>query len=90
MRGVAPSATIIRTMAPQRSNPGARLKKAHQTTIANPAKSPPNTEYSNASGQTMGTPNLTSHWSVTATTPGHSRSGFRGAGSLLCAMVTLD
>ena len=38
MRGVTTMATIISTTAPQRSERGARLKNAHQTTIPNPPK----------------------------------------------------
>ena len=76
MRDVAPIATIIRGRAPQRSNLGARLKKTHHTTIANAPMSSPKTPINMASGTTLGTPNLTIHSSTTATTPGHSRSGF--------------
>src|SRR5271157_428173 len=86
-RGVAKSATIMRTTAPQRSNRGARLKKAHHTTTANQPKIPPTTAISKAPGTTLGRPNLTSTCSVTATTPGHSRSAFRGGGSPVFAMV---
>jgi hypothetical protein len=89
MRDVASSATIARTTAPQRSSIGARLKKAHHTTIANAHKSPPRMANAKSSGMTMGTPNLTRHSSTTAATPGHSRSGFRGAGSPVCEMVIL-
>src|ERR1017187_8964353 len=38
----------------------------------------------------MGTTNLPSHCSTTMTTPGHSRSGFCGAGWSICAMLTSD
>ncbi len=41
MRDVATSATTIRTMAPKRSDQGARLKNSHHTTTANPPTSPP-------------------------------------------------
>ena len=37
MRDVATSATIIRTMAPQRSDQGARLKNTHHTDDSQPA-----------------------------------------------------
>ena len=37
MRDVANSATIIRTMAPKRSDQGARLKNSHHRTISQPA-----------------------------------------------------
>ncbi len=87
MRGVATSATIIRTTAPQRSDQGARLKNAHHTTTANPPTSPPSTAKATASGTTMGTPNLTSHCSTTMTTPGHSRSGFGGVVWTVCVVV---
>ena len=60
-RDVATIATIIRTMAPKRSDQGARLKKTHHTTIANPPTSPPITPKGMASGSTMGTTNLTSN-----------------------------
>src|ERR1035437_10189441 len=90
MRDVANSAIIIRTIAPKRSDQGARLKNNHHTTIANPATSPPRMANAKASGTTMGTPNLTRHSSTAATTPGHSRSGFGGVGSPVCAMVTSD
>ena len=76
MRDVATSATTIRTMAPTRSDQGARLKNSHHTTTANPPTTPPSiAERRTASGTTMGTTNQTSHCSTTATTPGHSRSG---------------
>ena len=86
MRDVANSATTIRTMAPTRSDQGARLKNSHHTTTANPPTNPAqHPDRAVAPGTTMGTTNLTSHSSTTATTPGHSRSGFRGAGA---AVVT--
>ena len=81
-RDVATIATIIRTMAPKRSDQGARLKKAHHTTIARPPTTPPMTAYSSKSGTTLGRTNRISHCNVTAATPGQSRSGFR-------SMVTL-
>ena len=88
MRDVAPSATTIRRMAPNRSIQAARLKKTHHRTIASPPTNPPNTLISSASGHTIGTPNLRIHSSVTATTPGHSRSGFLGACSSAGRRVT--
>ncbi|CAN5769047.1 hypothetical protein BH20ACI3_BH20ACI3_22430 [soil metagenome] len=93
MRDVANSATIIRAMAPKRSDQGARLRNTHHTTITNAQKTPPitpknvagNPKYV-ASGATTGTTNLTSIRSAAATTPGHSRSGFSSVGSSVCAM----
>ena len=76
MRGVANSATPIKTMAPTRSDQGARLKNSHHTTIVTPPRSSPIIPTAMAPGTTTGTTNLTSHCSTTATTPGHSRSGF--------------
>ena len=90
MRLVATMATIIRTTAPQRSTQGARLKKAHHTTIANAPKSPPRIPKAPTAGTTMGTTNLTRHSSTAAATPGHNRSGFSGAGARVCAMVISD
>src|SRR5712691_4269686 len=87
MRFVATTATTIRTMAPTRSAQGARLKNSHHTTIANPQASPPSIANMRASGATRGTTNQSSHCSTTATTPGHSRSGFRGGSSSVCAMA---
>ncbi len=78
---VAASPTIIRTMAPQRSVRGARLKNAHHTATPNPPRTPAITPTSAASGTTMVATNHTSNWSATMTTPGHSRSGFRRVGA---------
>src|SRR5262249_2045244 len=75
MRDVANNPTIIRTTAPSRSDQGARLKKTHHTTIANPPTTPTITPKAAASGTTMGRPNLTNHCSITMTTPAHNRSG---------------
>src|SRR5262249_49663594 len=81
MRCVANSATTIRTMAPTRSDQGARLKSSHHTRTSSPPTTPPITAYNMESGTTMGTTNQTSHCDATATTPGNSRRGFLGAGS---------
>jgi hypothetical protein len=78
----AASATIIKTGAAQRSNRGALLKKIHQTPTANPQNSPPNKPIPIASGTKTGITNLTSHCSITMTTPGHNRSGFFGVGPM--------
>src|SRR5687767_3247819 len=80
------SATIIRPLAPTRSDQGARLKNTHQTTIASPPASPPMTAKGSAAGATTGTAYLTRNCSITMTTPGHSRSGLRGVDSV-CAIV---
>src|SRR5713226_925040 len=77
IRGVAATATITNTSAPQRSKCGTRLKNIHHTTTANAHTSEPIIAYIKASGATIGTTNQRIHWSTTATTPGHSRSGCR-------------
>src|SRR5215216_6432092 len=87
MRDVANSATTIRARAPRRSDQGARLKNSHHTTITRPAKTPPIIPYIEASGTKMGRTNQASHCNTTATTPGHSLSGFRGAGSSASLVV---
>src|SRR2546425_12153050 len=79
---VANTATTITTMAPTRSDQGARLKNTHHRTIANPPTTPPNIPKMANSGMTMGTATMASNISTAAATPGHSRSGFRGVGSL--------
>ncbi len=89
MRVVAASATIIRTMAPKRSDQGARLRNTHHTTIASAPTSSPITPNPMAPGTTIGTTNLASHCSTTATTPGHSRSFFCELGSSVCAIVII-
>jgi hypothetical protein len=89
MRDIVSGATIIRTTAPQRSDRGARLRNAHQTTTASPHKSPAITPKNLASGTAIGTPNINSHCSDTAATPGHSRSGLCGVCASVCAMVML-
>src|SRR6516164_9443899 len=38
----------------------------------------------------MGRMSQASHCSTTASTPGHTRSGFRSTGSLVCAVVILN
>src|SRR5262249_12953200 len=70
-------------MAPQRSDRGARLKNAHHTTITNVQRSAPIIPRAKPwnPGTMAFTPNRDSHCSATATTPGHSLSGFRKAGS---------
>src|SRR5882724_8623838 len=90
---VANTATIIRTMAPMRSNQGARLKNSHHTRTASPQTSPPIIPNIIVSGATKGMTNQTSHCRTTATTPGHSRKDFRGAGSsilLVTAALACD
>src|SRR5579864_3445497 len=82
-RLVASSARIIRTIAPQRSAMEARLKNAHHTRIANAQMAPPRSPKTAASGMTTGRPYMSSNCSTTATTPGHSRSGFSGTDSLV-------
>src|ERR1700676_3757449 len=87
MRFVATSATIARATAPRRSDQGARLKKTHQTTIANAQTKPPIATKRKALGTTTGRTYLTTHSSTAAATPGHSRSGFRGVGASAGDMV---
>src|SRR5205823_2279931 len=65
---------------PTRSVHGARLKKSHHTTTANPHATPPSTANMAASRATKGTMNQSSHCSTTRATPGHSRSGLREVG----------
>src|ERR1700730_10361156 len=89
MRDVATSATIVKATAPRRSDQGARLKNNHHTTIANAPASPPIIPTNTALGTTAGMTNLTTHSSTAAATPGHSRSGFRGAGAAVGAMGML-
>ena len=48
------SATIIRTMAPKRSDQGARLKNSHHTRTANPQTSPPSIPNSDGLGNDDG------------------------------------
>src|SRR5205807_5476 len=79
---VANNATIIRPIAPKRSDQAARLKNIHHTTTTNVPTSPPSTANILASGKTIGTTNRTTHTSTAATTPGHSLSGFLGGASL--------
>ena len=78
MRGVATSATIIRTAAPQRSARGARLKNAHHTATTSPPMNPVATPMRLVvdPGAMVGTTSQASHCSATATMPGHSQSGF--------------
>jgi hypothetical protein len=80
MRLVMMIAMTINTIAPKRSTQGARLKNSHQTRIASAHTIAPSIAPMAASGATTGTTNQSSHCSTTATTPGHSRSGFRGVG----------
>ena len=80
-RDVTSHATIIRTIAPQRSNTGARLKNAHHTRTANAPTIAANIPRITASGRTTGTTSQPSNISAAAAMPGHNRSGFRGAGS---------
>jgi hypothetical protein len=69
-------ATIIRTIANQRSNIGALLKKAHQITINKPNIIPPKIPIPMADGARYGMPNLSSHCNITRRMPGHSLSDF--------------
>src|SRR5215475_494785 len=73
-------------MAPTRSTQGARLNSSHHTRTASAHTSAPITAPIRASGATIGKPNQSSHSRATATTPGHSRSGFLGAGSSVLLM----
>ena len=91
---VAAIATTIRTMAPTRSDHGARLNNSHQRTTASPPTTPPRTasrpigsEATSASGAILGTPNASSHCRTTMTTPGHSRSGLRDVGPLWVMVI---
>ena len=86
MRDVANNATIITTMAPTRSDHGARLKSTHHTRIATPLASPPIIPNKKVSGMTIGTANMKRRRSTAAMTPGHSRSGFRVVESSVCAV----
>src|SRR5213080_5581469 len=85
MHDVANSATIITTMAPTRSDHGARLKSTHHTRIATPLASPPIIPNKKVSGMNIGTANMKRR-STAAMTPGHSRSGFRVVESSVCAV----
>src|SRR5262249_13220673 len=89
-RFVATTETTISPMAPSRSAQGARLKNSHQTRTASAHASPPITAPIRASCATAGTPNQSSHCSATATTPGHSRSGFRDVNSSVCTVFMSD
>src|SRR5262245_66153204 len=73
-------------MAPTRSTQGARLSTSHHTRTANEHTSAPINTPIPASGATYEAPNQSSHCSATATTPGQSRIGFRGAGSTVLLM----
>src|SRR5262245_6737686 len=73
---VAYIAGTVTTKAPIRSTHGARLNSSHHTATTSPMAIPANMPYTRASGTRTGTTNHASHCTVTATTPGHSRSGF--------------
>src|SRR5262245_27717265 len=88
-RNVARRATAIRTMAPRRSDQGARLKNTHHKRTASPQATPPSIPTIPASGATTGTPKTKSHCSATAATPGHSRSCLRGVPSWVWAIVSM-
>ena len=72
---VAMIATTIKTMAPTRSTHGARLKNSHHTRTTNTQASPPIIATIAVSRTTKGT-SQSKHSATTATTPGHTRSGF--------------
>ncbi|OFW36480.1 MAG: hypothetical protein A3J29_14215 [Acidobacteria bacterium RIFCSPLOWO2_12_FULL_67_14b] len=58
---IANTVTIIRMIAPTRSDQGARLKKTHHNAIANAPATPPSMPTGIcALGATTGTPNMTS------------------------------
>src|SRR5438552_3416615 len=82
MRLATSTATSIATIAPTRSDHGARLKRSHHDTTISPPTTPPNIPKIATPGATMGTPTMAINTSVAAATPGHKRSGFRGVGSL--------
>jgi hypothetical protein len=86
IRGVASRATIISAAPPNRSDQAARLKNSHHTTTAGPPINPAKTPATIASGTKTGTTNQASHCTVTTTTPGQSRIGFREVISPVCAM----
>src|SRR5260221_1154126 len=74
---VANTAATIRTIAPARSDQGARLNSNHHRRMAKAPAMPANNPMgSSASGATTGAPNMTSNWTMAMTTAGHSRSGF--------------
>ena len=60
-RDVANSATIIRTMAPRRSDQGARLKSSHQTRIERARQGEPSSPTNSGFRHDQGTRNLASH-----------------------------
>src|SRR5262249_24687664 len=82
------TATIIKATMPRRSIHGARLKSSHHTTISSAHAAPPSIAIAALSGLTAGTTSLRKSRSSAAATPGHNRSGFRGATSPACAFVT--
>src|SRR5262244_2630798 len=86
-RFVTSRATIIRTMAPRRSDQGARLNNSHHTMMANVHTAAPINPYRKPSGMMRGNPNLDSNSSEAAITPGHSRSGFCGVDSSTIPVV---
>src|ERR1035437_6529278 len=90
MRLTANIPMIIRAMAPKRSDHAARLKNSHHKATRIPPANPPSTPYTTKSGPPEETTILASPVSIARTTPGHSRSGFRGDGSTVCAMVISD
>src|SRR5262249_57617311 len=76
-------------MAPERSERGGGVKNAQHTTITNVQRSAPIIPRAKPwnPGTMAFTPNRDSHCSTTATTPGHSLSGFRDAGSSAFLML---
>jgi len=82
-RDVTKSETGINTIAAMRSDHGARLKNSHHTTIATAETIAPINAEKKKSGARIGTPNLRTHKSNAAATPGHNRSGLREVGLIL-------
>ena len=72
---------------PQRSVRGARLKSGHHSMTANPQTREPRTAKITASGQTMGTRNLTGRIKPAKRIPGQRRSV--GCGVALVVRVTI-
>src|SRR5215207_2647824 len=89
MNFVPISARTISTSAPTRSNQGARLKKSHHKTTANPHKTPIPKPRRVARGIKAGRTNQASHCSTTAAIPGQSRSDFREVGIAICVVLIL-
>jgi hypothetical protein len=86
-RDVTASATIIRAMDVQRSNPGPLLKKAHQAIRTRPSTAPPMSPNGAAFGRIIGMRILTRHRRIAIITPGISLNGFGLTCSLALASV---